>query len=380
MRKDIVLEQGQIDAVKAIRKWYNRGDTTKEFFVLSGCAGSGKSTLIEYFIQDIGLMDREIQRMAPTGKASQRLQELGHENAQTIHSTIYHVTVVEKEDGTEQLIMSLRDREKLEMTRLFVVDEASMIDETLKADILSYGIPTLFIGDHNQLPPVKGVNSIMKTPDVRLEKPVRQAEGNSIIALSQHILKYGTYGLKKTSFFGADVDIITQLPTENLKDFDQILVGKHATRKRINDFMRVNVDSIAPLKGDKIICKKNNWTRSIETGGMNIFLTNGLIGHAVEDVDIYMGNIVFSPEISRDGEVFETKFDFDYLNTGRFLIQNKDVDKFDYGYAVTVHSFQGSEKDNILVINEPIGRTTIQRKQWLYTAVTRAVKKLTIYM
>jgi exodeoxyribonuclease-5 len=52
--------------------------------------------------------------------------------------------------------------------------------------------------------------------------------------------------------------------------------------------------------------------------------------------------------------------------------------EFDYGYAITCHKSQGSEWDSLLVIEEPIGKTSEERAKWLYTAVTRAKKHLTI--
>jgi exodeoxyribonuclease-5 len=49
----------------------------------------------------------------------------------------------------------------------------------------------------------------------------------------------------------------------------------------------------------------------------------------------------------------------------------------DFGYAVTVHKSQGSEWPNVLVIDDYRGAKDLYKK-WLYTAITRASKSVTI--
>ena len=52
--------------------------------------------------------------------------------------------------------------------------------------------------------------------------------------------------------------------------------------------------------------------------------------------------------------------------------------EFDYGYAVTYWKAQGSEWDNVLVLEENWPRQEDMRRRALYTAATRAKKKLVI--
>ena len=74
---------------------------------------------------------------------------------------------------------------------LIIVDEASMVDDMMIRDLRSFGVPILAVGDHGQLPPVGGVGSLMKNPNLRLEQIHRQAEGNPIIALSKMMREEG---------------------------------------------------------------------------------------------------------------------------------------------------------------------------------------------
>jgi exodeoxyribonuclease-5 len=54
----------------------------------------------------------------------------------------------------------------------------------------------------------------------------------------------------------------------------------------------------------------------------------------------------------------------------------KSFGGFDYGFALTIHKSQGSEWDNVLVVEE---RAFGNYSKLMYTAVARAAKRLTIY-
>ena len=52
--------------------------------------------------------------------------------------------------------------------------------------------------------------------------------------------------------------------------------------------------------------------------------------------------------------------------------------EFTYGYAITTHRAQGSEWDKVLVIEEKFPFNKEEHARWLYTACTRASKKLVV--
>jgi exodeoxyribonuclease-5 len=55
----------------------------------------------------------------------------------------------------------------------------------------------------------------------------------------------------------------------------------------------------------------------------------------------------------------------------------KEAQEFDYGYALTVHKSQGSEWDKVLIFDES-GAFGRDGHKHLYTAITRAAKKVTV--
>ena len=60
------------------------------------------------------------------------------------------------------------------------------------------------------------------------------------------------------------------------------------------------------------------------------------------------------------------------------FFKDKIPNQFTYGYAITCHKSQGSEWDNVLVIEEEFPFDKEEHRRWLYTACTRAAKKLVI--
>jgi ATP-dependent exoDNAse (exonuclease V) alpha subunit len=71
--------------------------------------------------------------------------------------------------------------------------------------------------------------------------------------------------------------------------------------------------------------------------------------------------------------------DIMYNSTFDFMNQGIKINQLDFGYAISVHKFQGSEADNVCVIDESYvfdRDETENKNRWLYTAITRAKKFL----
>jgi exodeoxyribonuclease-5 len=166
------LSPDQSEALKHIGQWY-RGKTAP-FLTLGGYAGTGKTTLIAYLRQALRQFDEEarVAFCAYTGKASrvldmrlkdQKVPRRG-DSVSTIHSLIYNA-----ESDKSGTVTSWKLKDKLEYD-LIIVDEASMVDETIWLDLLSFQIPILAVGDHGQLPPINSRFNLMGNPQIRLER------------------------------------------------------------------------------------------------------------------------------------------------------------------------------------------------------------------
>jgi len=392
---EITLNEQQAMAVINGRQWYKdfkNHKSVRQHFDITGPAGSGKTTIIYYIMNELGLSKDEVAFMALVGKAT-LVMTMNGTPAKTIHSTIYENRMVPVYEGGE-IVLDRRGkplferkfvkREELDpRIKLLVVDEGSMVERKIAMDILSFGLPVIVLGDLNQLPPVFGASYFLSRPDITLTQVMRQALENPIIALSQWILQNGhKLDIKD---WGEHCKIISKndLTDEHLKYHDVVICGKNNTRDILNHHIRTNIYHITselPVIGDKMICRKNNWSRSIDD---NIYLVNGMTGF-IEDIDgkTYNGKsleVDFRPDFLEDDVFRNLKIDMDYLRLpsnqkGSYYSR---LDKLEYGYAITCHLAQGSQQDKVLVYQENFGGWDFN-KRWLYTAVTRAVEELTI--
>jgi exodeoxyribonuclease-5 len=140
-------------------------DSDFEIFILSGFAGTGKTTLISSFVQTLAQVKIKSYLMAPTGRAAKVLSNYSKRRAHTIHRSIYFVN--DNEGGAS---FKLGDNKRT--NTVFIVDEASMVStfsgiqdpnsfsmRDLLADLLEYvysavNCKIIFVGDKGQLPPV----------------------------------------------------------------------------------------------------------------------------------------------------------------------------------------------------------------------------------
>jgi len=244
----------------------------------------------------------------------------------------------------------------------------------------------IVVGDHGQLPPIKGTFSLMQQPLLRLEEIHRQAIEDPIIALSIQARQIGfiipkAYSKHVIKFDGDNpetAETLEQMLT-NYTDDTLILCGYNKTRKRINAYIRTALgrESPEPVAGDRVICLRNNHKAKIY---------NGMLG-TIKSIE-QRGDTMYDAEIDLDGEdstysghISVEQFDADTtLNFTENRALYHDMDLFDFGYALTVHKAQGSQAKRVILFEERFSKMTDdQWRRWLYTAVTRAEKELYIF-
>jgi exodeoxyribonuclease-5 len=381
--KGISLSNMQRGAVEKAKEWFMKGNN--QVFVMTGFAGTGKTTCVEYLIEDLNINLREVAFVSPTGKASLVITQKanGKYEACTIHRLIYNL------DGQKGFV--LKDERDLKHLKLIICDESSMVSKDLLEDLLSYKIKVLFLGDKGQLEPVGEKTTLLDNPDYELTEIHRQAADNPIIHLSMLAregkrLNFGKYGNH------AYVLNKKELNQAKLLDLsmraDQVICGYNSTRKRINQQIREKLGrtSQLPIVGDKMICLKNSWQDRIN----DIALVNGMTGFVVNKEE----SVPKTPEIRRDcmkvsfqPDFSEDKFEDlllindDFLTSKPIKLEQDEYqtyNSFDYGYAITAHKSQGSQFDRLLVMNEVLNVESHSR--WLYTAITRSTDKLILVM
>jgi len=329
---------------------------------VSGGAGTGKTSLLQCVTDIIESSGSDILQVALSGKAAQRLQSQTKKAAMTIESLLLRV-----ENNPKFL-----DKYGLP---LLLIDEASMVDLQSMYRVLKVfegrSVRVVFVGDWAQLSPV-GVgliyHKIMQSNvvnTVELTKNFRSA--TDIASASKRIRE------------GSNIANSRNVKVIQCRDYEELLrVAKRqyelclsadslhivaATRRTVSELNRElhrtlmknrRVISCAPQfrVGDKVIYKKN----ALE----NLGIVNGSTGVVIDGSDTEV--IV---EFEREGQVRISKDFIQSRSEGEYYLL--------HAYALTCHSAQGSEFDVAIVVVE---NSSLVEQSWLYTALTRAKKRV----
>jgi exodeoxyribonuclease-5 len=190
----------QAELIGALSEFVASSDADS-VFLLKGCAGTGKTSVVSALIQMLGELRMPVVLLAPTGRAAKVLSSYSGRPAFTIHRCIYREKVGGELYGDFSLNVN-RNR-----GAIFVVDEASMISNGgmdsnfgsghLLSDLLSFvycgdGSRIIFVGDVAQLPPVGSElspaldrveleGSGLKVSECFLTEVVRQSQQSGIL-------------------------------------------------------------------------------------------------------------------------------------------------------------------------------------------------------
>lgn len=395
---DLSFDQQQ--AYDKIGDWIKNPDG-KRVFNLRGYAGTGKTTIAKHLATQAS---GDVIFAAPTGKAAHvlRCQGLPSE-VMTLHKLLYspngenpsvekirqEIANLKMEKADEKEIQKLRDKLHVEMKRnhlsfsynpvsllntvaLIIVDESSMVNDSVAEDLLRLNKPILTLGDPGQLPPVTGSGYFSRMEaDWLLTEIHRQARDSPVIQLATMVRKgsYPTLGRYGTSEVVPRASITEAWAHP---DAGQVLCGRNRTRIVWNKAIRRKRGYEGLLTIDeRLICLKNNYD----------FLTwNGCIYKVVNiystGSDDRLGVDVL------DDEGTELAFEImveDLRGNGAELTKNDREGSVEvtYGYTITVHKSQGSQWPSVQIIDEStlFGNTA---QQHLYTAITRAQDRVTI--
>ncbi|QDP58386.1 MAG: putative ATP-dependent DNA helicase [Prokaryotic dsDNA virus sp.] len=371
----VTLSETQNAAVDAIMAWYK--EPKPQEFYLAGYAGSGKSTLTEEAIKrlkdECGV--KKVCTGAYTGKAAYVLRQKGAENAQTIHSMVY---IAVEDEATGEVRFELNKDGPAGEADIIILDECSMIDEEMAKDIRSFEKKILVLGDPGQLPPVRGAGAFTsRKPDVFLHEIHRQAADSPIIKLAtmarQGIpIKLGNYG-PGVKVIPYDVAAGDYVYDENA----QVICGLNKVRWSLTQKIRSRrgYTERKPEHGETIICCRNDRERGVFNGQQGVFLSSQMC-----PTEPMFDDMVFDLEGHKEHvEMTVHPYLFDQHFEGpiqRPRLQ-KSIGEFDWGYVLTCHKAQGSQWPRIAVIDDSRSFREDQRK-WLYTAITRAEKELTL--
>ena len=338
------------------------------FAVITGGAGTGKTTVLRALFRVFAAAGHEIFAMALSGRAAKRISEATGHKARTIAGFLRNFT---PEDVPAHAVV--------------VIDEASMVDLPSIYRVIRH-LPSHFrivlVGDPHQLPPV-GPGLLLHelahgdgVPVVEL-KDVRRHGGS--IARAAALIRSGQWPDPPAS---VDADIAF-LPCEPERINDMVLRVYDEDRgasqilcstrnaaaggaKSINALcqQRFNTDGQKLMLwnpeldqavmtgfrvGDPVICVKNDWEIDLQNGSLGV-ITSVEAPAADDDPTRVLGKIRWD-----DGKIRDLTFE---------LLGNIEL-----AYAITIHKSQGSAFHRVIM---PVTQTRLLDRTLLYTAVTRA--------
>lgn len=228
---NITLNASQENALKLMKEFVE--SSADRCFILTGYAGTGKTTLMRFFIEHLKNKDIRFVLLSTTGRAAKILANYTNNAAGTIHSMIYSYKGLNKDlsdvnaeevsaDSVGQLYInfeptSIQYVDVDDDATIYIIDESSMISDTktvnitqakfgsgkLLTELLNYDTrPSskfLFVGDPCQLPPIEGKISPALDEDyiantfgygvksASLTQVMRQKGDNTIIAAADKV-------------------------------------------------------------------------------------------------------------------------------------------------------------------------------------------------
>lgn len=339
------------------------------FAVITGGAGTGKTTVLRGIFALYKEAGWPIYPMALSGRAARRIGEATGEAATTIAGFLVRFNA---DEAAQHAVV--------------VIDEASMLDLPSAYRLLRHLPPSwrfVLVGDPNQLPPV-GPGLLLHelahpdnqvVPKLQLQKIQRY--GGAIAAAAKNILMGQWPQLPSDT--SCDIAAIEcALPQLNAMVLEllrqdplntQIL---SATRSTVHGGVKaINTLCLTALHGQSeeltcwntehecleglglrlgspVICLVNDWEKNLQNGSLGVVVSANK-PHAGDDSDIY-GHVRWDDGITR-------------------AITAEMLPNLELAYAITVHKSQGSQFKRVII---PVRRSRLLDRNLIYTAITRA--------
>ena len=361
----------------------------KPFTIISGGPGTGKTFVISIirkalslYAKKKGLAEQRVICLAPTGKASSKLDE-----GSTIHSALKPMP---NSPGFHHNKMNPMNKD------IVIIDEASMIDLPLLVRLLE-AVPlkagVILTGDKHQLASIQAgavfsdlcsVNGLSPNT-VSLEYNFRSRGKTGIEKLSKAINERDIQGFESLLLSGGFPDLIFE--GYNSKGSVMDILQKYITKEyRPFGEAQETADAIGKLDEFRILCAHNKGEygtlqinhicekilRSSNNSGIEgkPFVKPVMV--TVNDYKKGLFNGDTGVAVGKNGSI--TAF-FKGLDNRIKTYRYSDLPSHDTAFAITIHKSQGSEFETILMVI-PDRFSPVVTRQLLYTGVTRAKKKV----
>lgn len=359
--------------------------------IMTGGPGTGKThssrEILTRWCQAWGA--RAVIALSPTGKASRRLTEVTGHPCHTVHKAL-----VPWERANEAGNPYFGDDDRFgtgipspARLRAVLVDEASMLDEETFLRLLRCIPPwvhrILLVGDQDQLPSV-GKGCVLrdliasgKIPAWRLTKIWRQSAHSWITENAARINRGERPVVDDVSedYFEEHCDsadgvreairrLVLQSPSAQvLTPVHRSIIGATALNEMVRETINPAVDGqpswrakegVEFRKGDRVIHRKNNYDMGVMNGEVGLVVAIETARDEDKKDDLCL-------VVDYDGK----RIQYDRKTAG---------DQLKLAFALTVHSSQGSEYEDVIAVVHSSHAYMVSR-QIFYVCLTRARKR-----
>ena len=367
--------------------------------VLTGSAGTGKTSSMLAVTRILQYYEQEIEQCALSGRASSNLTDITGLEGKTIHRLLRFNPEVEGFLQTENNPLT---------ADIVVLDEVSMVGGDLFYSLISAiqtGAKLVMIGDPNQLEAIglcNLLNDIMQSgliPVARLSRIHRQAARSGIIINANHACT--GHSIIKENFLGSEIrgELQDFKIMSNASPEGVVMDIIQEYKSFIEHYSPKDIQVIVPMKTrGNISCRElNSILQNIAnpkgTNPVTVTMKDGVMTYNVtfkegdriiiqhndyhaktlsgEKVAVFNGNIGYIKSINQEYMVIRLK------EQGEVLLERKSWNNIQLGYCCTAHKTQGSTIPYVIFgLNNTC--YTMLSKELVYTAITRAKKWCTV--
>ncbi len=396
-------------------------DSCMHVYVLLGGPGTGKTTKIAHdLVERFSVLPAEgpwprLGLAAPTGKAASRMTDVLRQRCVEAGATPSVIAAVTAEPA--RTVHKLLDynpsrpqpfryhsRNRLPYD-IVIVDEASMLSSSLMYHLLislAEDAEIILVGDPDQLASVDAGTVLGDIANFRssqfsqhplhnkieeLRTVHRAKDAPGILALAESI-RAGDVAQTLTVLQAGHADVQWIEPTDGRAVEDLLAeIGSHAKRLQ-GAAQQADLDTILQIQQElQVLCAHrgggtgvSQWNARIESRlgispatswyvGQPIMITRNCRSLALFNGDV--GVIVCSDDS-------ENRFEAVFGQPGQHVrVPVSRLEDVATVHAITIHKSQGSEYQHAIVVL-PEHRSRIVTRELFYTAVTRAIKKVTI--
>lgn len=250
------------------------------YIILDAPAGTGKTYTVREIMNFLSNTGLNFTPMAFTGRAAIQLSKSGL-NAVTCHSILFKAKVDDR-GNLIRFIEKTKNEILEDIGDVLVIDEGSMIPLSMHKKLSSLGLPMIYLGDYDQLPPVEPdenidfnpMVSLSEYPTFKLVKNERFSDGSGIAEICAKLRKENSIPMMKRD------DMRTISKSKAMKEtfheknhFDAIICGTNSTRKKFNRLIRRvrGFEGDVAVVGERIMCLRNDVVNNVRIGNGELY-------------------------------------------------------------------------------------------------------------